>query len=82
MDNSCGVSIMEWIVTNPDAAPTATVRALKHITAFLTGEAKACGYHTILTSNAIHNTPMLALNTRLGFVPLPVWVFFQKSLLD
>ena len=44
--------------------------------------ARAHGYHTILTSNAIHNTPMLALNTRLGFVPLPVWVFFQKSLLD
>ena len=50
MDNSCGVSIMEWIVTNPDAAPSATVRALKHITQFLTDEAKTCGYHTILTT--------------------------------
>ena len=44
--------------------------------------ARAHGYHTILTSNAIHNAPMLAINTRLGFVPLPVWIFFQKSLLD
>jgi GNAT superfamily N-acetyltransferase len=41
---------------------------------------QAAGYATILTSNEVHNTPILTLNWRLGFVALPAWVFFEKRL--
>jgi len=43
--------------------------------------AKRHGIHTINTGMASNNTAMVALNTRLGFVPKPAWITFRKDLL-
>ena len=50
MDNSSPVCMLEWMVTNPTLSATKTVRALKHISEFLTGEAKHNGYAVMLTT--------------------------------
>jgi hypothetical protein len=50
MDNSSPVCMLEWMVTNPTLSATKTVRALKHIAEFLTGEAKHNGYAAMLTT--------------------------------
>ena len=50
MDNSSGVSILEWLVTNPEIKGTGTVRGLKFVCDFLTQQAKAFGYTIMLTT--------------------------------
>ena len=50
MDNSSPVCMLEWMVTNPTLSATKTVRALKHIAEFLTGEAKHNDYAVMLTT--------------------------------
>jgi hypothetical protein len=50
MDNSCGVCMLEWLVTNPEVKGTGTVRGLKHVCEFLTKQAKSFGYTIMLTT--------------------------------
>lgn len=50
MDNSCGVAMMEWTVTNPRANPRTTIKAIPFLIGFFKEEAKALGYHKILTT--------------------------------
>ena len=42
--------------------------------------AQAVGCPAILTGSEEHNRPMLTLNARLGFVPQPAWITFEKHL--
>lgn len=42
--------------------------------------AKERGTTQIRTENAVGNQPMLAINQRLGFVPLPAWIGLKKTL--
>jgi mycothiol synthase len=42
--------------------------------------AQAVGCPAILTGSEAHNRPMLTLNARLGFVPQPGWITFEKRL--
>ena len=50
MDNSVGVSMLEWIVTNPDAAPRQCAIAICHVVDFLRSEAKSLGYGVMLST--------------------------------
>lgn len=49
MDNSIGVAMLEWIVTDP-ARPRDTVKALPLLIDFLTREAKRLGYGIVLAT--------------------------------
>lgn len=42
--------------------------------------AKERRFAKIRTDNAVGNEPMLAINRRLGFVPLPAWIGLKKTL--
>jgi mycothiol synthase len=42
--------------------------------------AKNHGTTQIRTDNAVWNEPMLAINRRLGFMPLPAWIGLKKTL--
>ena len=44
--------------------------------------ARKQGHSRILTDNESNNTPVLALNERLGFKKLPEWIFYEKRLGD
>lgn len=50
MDNSSGVCMLEWLVTNPEVKGTGTVRGLKHVCQYLTEQARAFGYTIMLTT--------------------------------
>jgi hypothetical protein len=50
MDNSIGVSMMEWVVSNPGAKPKSVYRSIKAIVEFLKGQAKSFGYSVMLTT--------------------------------
>lgn len=50
MDNSIGVSMLEWMVANPDAKPKSVYRAIKSIVEFLKNHAKQLGYAVMLTT--------------------------------
>jgi hypothetical protein len=50
MDNSIGVSMMEWVVSNPAAKPKCVYRSIKAIVEFLKGQAKSFGYSVMLTT--------------------------------
>ena len=50
MDNSSPVCMLEWLVTNPELSASKTVRALKHVSQYLTSEAKHNGYAVMLTT--------------------------------
>lgn len=50
MDNSVGVSMMEWLVTNPDSTGRQSLEAIKHLCDFLAQRAKELGYGVMLTS--------------------------------
>ncbi len=42
--------------------------------------AQEAGIPYILTSNEIGNRPMLAINRKLGYIPLPAWIFYEKRI--
>ena len=50
MDNSSPVCMLEWMVANPALSATKTVKALKHLFAFVESEAKHNGYAAMLTT--------------------------------
>jgi hypothetical protein len=50
MDNSVGVSILEWMVANPKANPKAVYRSIKAIVEFLKNQAKEMNYTVMLTT--------------------------------
>jgi hypothetical protein len=50
MDNSIGVSMLEWMVANPDAKPKAVYKSIKTIVEFLKTRAKDMGYSVMLTT--------------------------------
>lgn len=50
MDNSIGVSMMEWIVSNPEAPQRAVGIAICSIVEFLKAEAKSLGYGVMLST--------------------------------
>ncbi len=41
--------------------------------------ARQHGYRTIRTFNSSRNEAMLAINRKLGFVPMPAWIGFVKA---
>lgn len=66
MDNSVGFSMLEWIVSNPDAAPRQAAKAIGIIAEFAKQEAKRLGYAVMFTSC---KQPALArLLERAGFI--------------
>lgn len=50
MDNSVGVSMLEWIVSDPDARPRCVAVAICSIVRFLRAEAKSLGYGVMLST--------------------------------
>jgi len=65
MDNSVGVSMLEWIVTDPEAPARKSAVALSRIVGFAKEEAAHLGYSVMLTTC---RQPSLAkLLTRSGF---------------
>ena len=50
LDNSAPVCWLEYMVSNPEANAGRAVKALRHLDAFLTGEAKATGYVVMMTT--------------------------------
>lgn len=42
--------------------------------------AQANGNSIIKTDNEVTNRPMLSINHRLGFVPQPAWIAFEKEM--
>ena len=50
MDNSTGVSMMEWLVTNPQSGGKETLRAINAVIGFLTERALELDYGMMLTS--------------------------------
>lgn len=50
MDNSCGVSMLEWLVTNPASSGRDSLRAIQAITQHLQTMATEFGYTVMLTA--------------------------------
>ena len=50
LDNSSGVSILEWMVSDPDASPKKVYVGIKTIVGFLKERAKDMGYTVMLTT--------------------------------
>lgn len=50
MDNSCGVSMLEWVVSNPETPPRDVLRSIEHLTCAIKLCAAQNGYHSMLTS--------------------------------
>lgn len=65
MDNSVGVSMLEWTVTNPSAAPREAAVAISRIVEFLQQEARALDYGVMLTT--CRQESLARLLQRAGF---------------
>lgn len=65
MDNSIGVSMLEWLVTDPDAKPLQTAKAIKALIPFARQEAKALGYGVMLA--AVRQPALIRLLESLEF---------------
>lgn len=50
MDNSVGVCMLEWVVSNPDARPFDSVRAIRELGMLMEQEARRMGYWVMMTS--------------------------------
>jgi len=50
MDNSVGVAMLEWLVSNPEAPPRQVLRALRAVVDFLKAEAEALDYGVVLAT--------------------------------
>jgi hypothetical protein len=66
MDNSTGVAMLEWLVSDPAAAPRRVLRALNEVVEFLQQQAESLGYGAILTT--CRQTSLAAVLGRHGFV--------------
>lgn len=66
MDNSVGVAMLEWLVTNPAANPVACVRSVSQVIQFLTERALELDYGVMLTS--CRQPALVRLYERNGFV--------------
>jgi hypothetical protein len=65
MDNSVGVSMLEWIVTNPANSPKDSLRGIKTVTIFLKDRAKEMGYQIMLAT--CRQKSLLKVLERTGF---------------
>jgi hypothetical protein len=65
MDNSVGVSWMEWLVSNPEAGGMEVVRGLRATIDFLTAEALRLGYGVTMTS--CRQSSLVKLYEKAGF---------------
>lgn len=65
MDNSVGVAMLEWIVTNPENTPRQTAAALLRLVDFLKQEALDLNYNVILAT--CRQKSLAALLGRAGF---------------
>lgn len=65
MDNSVGVAMLEWIVTNPNNSPRDSIRAIRAVTEFLKDRARDLDYGVILTT--CKQQSLLKLLERNGF---------------
>ena len=50
MDNSCGVCMLEWVVSNPDTPPRDVLRSIEHLTAAAKLVSVQNNDHSMLTS--------------------------------
>jgi hypothetical protein len=50
MDNSIGVSMLEWMVSNPSANPRHVLKGIKAIVEFLKDQAREMNYTVMLTT--------------------------------
>jgi len=65
MDNSVGVCMLEWVVSNPVAPGAGVVRAISHIVKFLSAEAIRLNYSVMLTT--CRQESLARLYERQGF---------------
>ena len=65
MDNSCGVSMLEWMVTSPKQTPLRSVKGLSALIRFMQEEAERMDYRVMLTS--CRQDSLGALLERHGF---------------
>ena len=65
MDNSVGVSMLEWIVTNPENSPKDSLRGIKTVTKFLKDRAKDMDYKIMLAT--CRQKSLLKVLERTGF---------------
>lgn len=65
MDNSVGVSMLEWLVTRPGLPGMQVIRSIKHMTKFMELEAKRMNYSVMLTTCKQHS--LARLHEKNGF---------------
>lgn len=65
MDNSVGVSMLEWVVTNPQVAPLRAAAGLKNLVEFMGQEAVRNGYGVMLATCKVPG--LVKLYERCGF---------------
>lgn len=65
MDNSVGVSMLEWTVSNPEASGFRVVAGVKAVTEFLADRARELGYGIMLTT--ARQPALVRLHERNGF---------------
>lgn len=65
MDNSVGVAMLEWIVTNPELPARKAAVALARLVDFAKQEAKSLGYSVVLTT--CRQESLAKLLERAGF---------------
>lgn len=65
MDNSVGVAMMEWVVTNPANNPRVSFRAIEVLVGALKHQAHGFGYGVILTS--AKQEALVRMYERCGF---------------
>jgi hypothetical protein len=65
MDNSVGVAMLEWVVTNPKASPMQSLRGINAVVDFLKTEVKTLGYGVMLTS--CRQQSLVKVYERAGF---------------
>lgn len=80
MDNSVGVSMLEWTVTDPEAKPRPVAAALLRLVDFARQEAKRLGYVCMLTT--CRQESLAKLLTRAGFHETDREMIHLLSVLD
>lgn len=67
MDNSSsGVSMLEWLVSNPEASARDAMRGIKAITQFLSGAAFEMGYKVMITT--CRQESLARIHEKSGFI--------------